>query len=330
MITKRTGTSEGYAATDPYPDHVQELRTDELTGAQVIIAPGRATRPEVFRPTATDATATPPDSCPFCSGHESMTPPEVARSGGGDPDTPGWQVRVVPNLYPIVGDGVTGAHEVIVLSPAHDGQLDRLSLEAATATILAVRDRAAFHLASGLVHAQPILNQGRASGASIEHPHAQLIALGFTPPFVESLLQRFAAAGKDLLAAAIETARAGAFVVSDDSAIIWCPPASPTPFVMRVALPYARQRFDLATDDEIGVLSGALHNALTRLRTLLGEVAYNVVVHTAPRDDPRPFHWWVDIVPRVSVYGGFELGTGLWVNTRAPESAAEMLRDVIS
>ena len=113
--------------------------------------------------------------------------------------------------------------------------------------------------------------------------------------------------------------------MGDDSAVTWCPPASSTPFVMRVALPYARQRFDLATDAEIGVLTGALQDALTRLRSLLGEVAYNVVVHTAPRDDPRPFHWWVDIVPRVSVYGGFELGTGLWVNTRAPESAAEML-----
>jgi len=153
-----------------------------------------------------------------------------------------------------------------------------------------------------------MLNQGRASGASIEHPHMQLVALGFTPPQVEALLGRFAAAGRDLVADAFEAARAGSFLVADDSAVTWCPPASSTPFVMRVALPYARQRFDLATDAEIGVLTSALQDALTRLRALLGEVAYNVVVHTAPRGDPRPFHWWVDIVPRVSVYGGFELG----------------------
>ncbi len=129
-----------------------------------------------------------------------------------------------------------------------------------------LRDRAAHHLAAGLVHAQPILNQGRASGASIEHPHAQLIALGFIPPHVEMLLSRFAVSGTDLVADAIEIARAGAFVVNDDSAIIWCPPASPTPFVMRVALPYGRQRFDLATDDEIAVLTRALQDALARLR----------------------------------------------------------------
>ena len=108
---------------------VQELRTDELTGD----ARDRRARPRHRGPRcsarrpASGAAATPPDSCPFCAGHEAMTPPEVARVGAGAPDTPGWQVRVVPNLYPIVGDGVPGAHEVIVLSPAHDRQLDALA-----------------------------------------------------------------------------------------------------------------------------------------------------------------------------------------------------------
>src|SRR4029077_4455728 len=105
------------------------------------------------------------------------------------------------------------------------------------------------------------------------------------------------------------------------SAVTWCPPASSTPFVMRVALPYARQRFDLATDTEIHVLTGALQDALKRLRTLLGEVAYNVVVNTAPRDDPRPFHWWADIVPRIGVIAGFEMGTGVLVHSVEPETA---------
>jgi len=310
---------------------VQELRTDELTGARVIVAPGRATRPEVFRPSAaSSAPATPPASCPFCEGHETMTPPEVARVGTGAPDTPGWHVRVVPNLYPIVGDGVPGAHEVLVISPAHDRQLDRLPLGGATAALVALRDRAAHHLETGFVHTQPIINHGRASGASIEHPHAQLIAIGFTPPRVEALLARFAAAGRDLVADAIDAARTGSFLVRGDAAVTWCPPASKAPFLMRIALPYARQRFDRATDSEIGVLTDALQSALARLRALLGDVAYNVVVHTAPRDDPRPFHWWVDIVPRVSIYGGFELGTGLWVNITAPEEAAKMLSDASS
>src|SRR5580765_4691647 len=129
---------------------MQELRTDELTGTSAIVAPGRATRPVVFTP-ATPTPSTPPPDCPFCATHESKTPPEVARVGTGAPDTPGWQVRVVPNLYPIVGDGVPGAHEVLVISPAHDRQLDRLPLGGATAALGALRDRAAHHLEAGFV-----------------------------------------------------------------------------------------------------------------------------------------------------------------------------------
>ena len=108
---------------------VQELRIDELTGTYVIVAPGRATRPHVYSTTeAHPEHAGPPPDCPFCEGHEATTPPEVARIGAGEPDTPGWQVRVVPNLYPVVGQepGIPGAHEVIVLSPGHYDQLDAL------------------------------------------------------------------------------------------------------------------------------------------------------------------------------------------------------------
>ena len=123
---------------------MQELRTDELTGTTAIVAPGRATRPVVFTPPP-PTPSTPPPDCPFCATHESMTPPEVARVGTGAPDTPGWQVRIVPNLYPIVGTegDARGAHEVVVLSAAHNRQIDALPLEAATTALVALRDRAA-------------------------------------------------------------------------------------------------------------------------------------------------------------------------------------------
>src|SRR4051812_8580472 len=108
---------------------MQELAVDELTGDQVIFAPARALRPDTFR---VEGTALPPAvaSCPFCDGNESETPPEVARIGPGAPETPGWRVRVVPNKYPIVGDGVPGAHEVVILSPAHHADFGMLSVEA--------------------------------------------------------------------------------------------------------------------------------------------------------------------------------------------------------
>jgi UDPglucose--hexose-1-phosphate uridylyltransferase len=309
---------------------VQELRTDEVTGSCVIVAPGRATRPVVYSPGAAGASSsTPPDSCPFCEGREAMTPPEVARIGPGAPDTPGWQVRVVPNLYPIVGQepGVPGAHEVIVLSPAHDRQLDALTLDAATAGLVALRDRSAHHLASGFVHSQPMVNHGRASGASIEHPHAQLVALAFTPPHVDTVLDRFVRARRDLVADDIETARHTAGVVRDAEAVSWCPRGASSPFLVRLALAEQAPRFDRASDHELGALAATLQDALAKLHATLGDFAYNIVVNTAPRDDPRPYHWWVDIVPRIGVIGGFEIGTGVLVNAVAPETAAHTLRD---
>jgi UDPglucose--hexose-1-phosphate uridylyltransferase len=258
-----------------------------------------------------------------------MTPAEVARVGAGEPDTPGWQIRVVPNLYPIVGQepGIPGAHDVIVMSPAHNRQLDALSLDEATATMLALRDRAAHYLEAGFVHAQPLVNHGRASGASIEHPHAQLVAIAFVPPNVDAVLTRFAGAGRDVVVDAIAQARSGPYLVRDDAAVSWCPRGSTSPFFVRIACPEGPARFDQSTDDEVRALTDSLRDALARLHRILGELAYNIVVNTAPRDDARPFHCWIDIVPRLGVVGGFELGTGLLVNPVAPETAAEMLRD---
>ena len=307
---------------------MQELRTDDLTGGCAVVAPGRATRPIVFSPPAASS-ATAPSDCPFCPGHEGMTPSEVARDGGGERDAPGWQVRVVPNLYPIVGadDGVRGAHEVLILSPDHHRQIDALSLADATTAFRTLRDRAVYQLGAGLVHAQPLVNHGRASGASIEHPHAQLVALAFTPPHVDMLLTRFAGAGRDLVVDTIDDARDKKCLVREHDAVTWCPPGATSPYLVRIALPAGGARFDLATDDDIAALTDALQDALRRFHATLGDIAYNVVINTAPRDDPRPFHLWIDIVPRIGVYGGFEMGTGVWVNPALPETVAALLRD---
>src|SRR6478735_3486788 len=107
-----------------------ELREDLVTGARVIVAPGRSTRPDTFR---TAAAALPPSvpACPFCDGNEHDTPPEVARRGPGEAEMPGWRVRVVPNKYPIVGDGVTGVHEVVVFAPRHEGDFAQIPAPAA-------------------------------------------------------------------------------------------------------------------------------------------------------------------------------------------------------
>lgn len=295
---------------------MQQLLVDELTGDRVILAPARALRPDTFRVQSDPLPASVP-SCPFCGGNERETPPEVARCGSGDPDTPGWTTRVVPNKYPLVGDGVAGAHEVVIFSTAHDCDIGALSEASAADVMVALRDRAHVHLAHGLQYAQAFVNQGKAAGASIEHPHAQLVALDFVPRRARTRLDHFTAAG---------------FVddqehrVVDGEVRVWCPRASATPFVMRLALTDGGARFDEATDDQACAAGIALRDAVGRLRALIGDVAYNVMIETAPREHTDPFRWWIDVVPRLTTTAGFELGTGLSVNIVAPAAAADALR----
>ena len=295
---------------------MQQLLVDGLTGDRVILAPARALRPDTFRVESEPLPASVP-SCPFCAGNEHETPPEVARRGPGEPETPGWTLRVVPNKFPIVGDGVPGAHEVVIFSPAHDAGLSALSDDSAAAVLLALRDRARFHLAHGCIYAQAFVNHGKAAGASIEHPHAQIVALDLVPARARVRLEHFTTTA---FTADQE------HVVADGAVRVWCPRAAATPYTVRLAPGAGGARFDEASDDEVVATAIALRDTVARVRTIVGDAAYNVMVETAPRDHAEPFRWWIDIVPRITVTAGFEMGTGLSVNIVAPADAALALR----
>jgi UDPglucose--hexose-1-phosphate uridylyltransferase len=176
------------------------------------------------------------------------------------------------------------------------------------------------------VHAQPFVNHGRAAGASLPHPHAQLVVLGVVPPRVELLLDRCRDADRDLVRDAITEARRGPNVVADGPAVAWCPDASWSPYLVRCALEDTGARFDEVDDDKMRAVATTVRDVVAAQRRVLGDVAYNVVIETAPVCDSRRFHWWVDVVPRLTVLAGFELGTGLFVNVFAPEAAAAALR----
>jgi UDPglucose--hexose-1-phosphate uridylyltransferase len=306
---------------------VPEVRHDALTDRLVIVAAERAARPETFRKPSEPVAAHPPN-CPFCPGHEHETPPEVARLGVGDADSEGWTLRVVPNLYPIVGGPVGGTHEVVVLSPAHDRSLGALDVDAAVEVFRVLRDRSALHLGAGLAHAVPFVNHGKSAGASIEHPHAQLVVLDFVPPAVTEDLARFERSGRDLVADSLSNARGSDYAVIDGPAPAWCNPAASEPFEVLVAHRSTRARFDEATDAEIGVVARTAHAVLGRLAKLLGDPPYNLVIHTAPPAARPGYHWYVRITPRLTVTAGFERGTGLFVNIVPPERAATALREV--
>ncbi len=307
-----------------------ELRHDALTGRLVLLAAARASRP--FTTSTVERDRSGPDDFPFCPGHEHDTPPEIARTGSGAAGEPGWRVRVFPNLYPIVGGadaktGSTGAHEVVVLSPNHARAFGSLSHDEAVEVMTMLRDRARAHAAAKREHVQVLINHGRTAGASIAHPHAQVVALDFVPPAVTVSIERFGDAKRDpVLTDLAEGIKAEQGVVVGDQVAAWCPSASVSPFEVRVAAIAAGARFDEAADAQVLGVAVVLRDVLAALASELGDPAYNVVVHSADTKTAAGYHWWVEVVPRVAVVAGFELGTGIYVNSVDPADAATRLR----
>jgi UDPglucose--hexose-1-phosphate uridylyltransferase len=350
-----------------------EIRLDQLTGLRTILSPARADRPFDFGGVPTEENDEAVESCPFCEGREQKTPPETwaDRPGGGEPDTPGWRIRAVPNLYPALaqtfeddapggassqaeegltaaGDPLrassrgrepdlfrasvaTGFHEVVVNSPRHRtalGQLDDSELATAVAgwraRMSAYAERAAY--------VQLIVNEGREAGASLEHSHAQLYALGFVPAQVARERERFASynqhtMGGDLLAeiASEEVRRRERLVAIDDDALLICPWASRSPFELRIIPRRPAPSFE--RDGEVGL--GMLRTALRALEARFGQVPQlNAWTLTAPRG-AEPFHWHLDIAPRIGIRAGFEMSTAVELNVFPPERAASELREAL-
>jgi UDPglucose--hexose-1-phosphate uridylyltransferase len=295
---------------------MSEFRHDPLSGLDVIVAAGRSARPVTFAARPGERRAEVPD-CPFCPGQESQTPPEVTRTGSGEADSPGWRVRVFPNLFPIVE-----THEVVALSPAHGRSLAQLDDDEVVELFTVMRDRVRTHLASGHAYAVAIVNHLRPAGASIEHPHAQVFALDTVPAAVAARVARFGDAARDLV---LDDAAPTQLAVAHGPARSWCPRASTSPYLVRVAHEDAGAAFEAAHDDVLAVTALAARDVLACLDGALDDPPYNLVVHTAP-PGAGPYHWYVEIVPRLSVVAGFEQATGILVNTVPPEQAAEGLR----
>lgn len=323
-----------------------EVRVDPLTGLRTIVAGDRATRPGGGL-SATPAEPIDPATDPFAEGHENQTPPEVfaVRPGGGEADTPGWTVRVVPNLYPALDADsprpephaepdlfqafpATGAHEVVINSPKPVLSLADLSAEEVAAAMGVWRERLRAHADAACRHL--IVNERREGGASLPHTHAQLYALDFVPAAIARERERFGAyatrtMGGNLLADLLqhEVRQRVRLVAYDDEAVVMAPYGSRMPFQLMLVPRDTRPRFE---DD--GPLGAALlHDALTRLQRRFDcNPPLNLWVRTAPSGADH-FCWRIDIVPRLTHLAGLELGTGVHLNIVAPEQAAAELRD---
>jgi UDPglucose--hexose-1-phosphate uridylyltransferase len=325
-----------------WPFERGELRLDPLTGRWVVVNTARAHRPQPFISRVLPVQADPDRPCPFCPGNEEETPPALETFGPSG----SWLVRVVPNLYPIFsGDDplvvdhlgpvfsrapASGIHEVLVLSPEHNANWASLPDEQVDLVMEAIAARLAEHARStSLRYSQVIVNSGREAGASLEHPHGQLLGISFVPRELADEQAGFARfSGSCLLCT---TAKAEAKdrrrLVSEGHGISTiCPYWSGVPFEMLI-LPLSHQaHLHHATAEELSATGRAIRDALARLHQVAGDVAYNLVFHSAPYRSQTAFHWHVHILPKLTTMAGFELGTGVMVNVVSPEQASEELR----
>lgn len=336
-------------------DFQPELRKNMVTREWVIIAKGRGKRPSDFmRPMPVEENGLPKldQNCPFCPGNEHQTPAEVfaLRTHGG-PNTSGWSVRVVPNKFAALRSDLSdrvwqvglhmarngyGAHEVILESPFHNVDLWEMETSQIERVIEAYRQRLlAFESGESLRHALIFRNHGLQAGTSLIHPHSQLIAAPVLSHQLQTELQGAAAyweyLGRCVFCALIEDELKSGdrIVLETDHFVVVTAFAGRYPFETWILPKRHTIRFAAMSEEEASDLALVLKETLGRLAGTLGCPSYNYAIHTAPaaEHNVRAYHWHIEIFPRITTLGGFELGSDIYINVVAPEDAANYLRE---
>lgn len=340
---------------------MSELRKDPVVDRWVIIAAERGRRPDDFR-----AENEPPTSTfnPFAPGHEDRTPPEICAWGrpeGAAANSTGWKVRVVPNKFPALSsegelspeglgmfdkvNGV-GAHEVIIENPDPEWDMADASVEDVAAVLHAYVERLKALQEDPRLRSVTIFrNVGVAAGATLAHPHSQIIALPIVPKQVHDQLyfahEYYARKGRCIFTDIVrqELAMNQRVVENSDHFTVLSPYAARFPFELQIFPTRHSHDFALITPEEITALAEVLSRSLRRINKTLDSPAYNLMVHTAPLRATQPgegngwttiekdFMWHIDILPRLTRLAGFEWGTGFYINPVSPESATEFLKD---
>jgi len=326
-----------------------ELRRDPVVGRWVIISTERARRPSDFAPRPRPRKGGP---CVFCGGQERQTPEEVwaLRPGRGEPNTPGWLLRVVPNKFPALriegeleptGEGLydrmngVGAHEVVIESPEHDAVIEGLPVSHLGEVFRAYRDRIV-DLAKDprLEYVMVFKNHGDLAGASLEHTHSQLIATPVVPLMVEEeltgALQHLRIKKRCIWCDIIRQERQeGGRLIADQGGFVALAPFAPRfPFETWILPAVHRSRYEDTPAGEFAALATVVKQVLGRMSGFLEDSPYNFMLHSAPLRAPAldHFHWHLEIIPKLTRVAGFEWGTGFFINPTPPEEAAKYLR----
>lgn len=345
-----------------------QIRKDPITGRRVLVETEKPLKPDDY---LVDRHVKSSAQCPFCPGNEPLTPHEIAAYGRPNPkvDAPGWKVRVVPNRFPAVtpdanhvilsrskiGEESTavdpsaasrpqddvfqsmpafGRHEVIVDHPDH--KIEMADLEPAHIEIIvqAFRDRIReYEKDPRLKYALVFKNYGPRAGASLEHPHTQIVALPVIPSRADDEFQGsegyFKKNKRCIFCDILQKEReAGTRITAqNDSFLAFSPFAARFPFELMI-LPTAHgSRFQDLSQKEVRDFAALLKTTLFKLKTTLKDPSYNLIVHSLPLGLPASpsFHWHVEIIPKLTRIAAFEWGTGFYVNPTSPEAASRSL-----
>ena len=321
-----------------------------MTGRWVAVATERHKRPNDFR--VERMTVLPADQCPFCPGHEDMTPPEIYahRGNGSGPNTSGWDIRVIPNKFPALRvegtldrthegmfdrmNGI-GAHEVIIETPAHTKNLATMVEAEIVQVLVAYRERMLdLKRDHRFRYIMVFKNHGGEAGATLEHPHSQLIALPIVPDFVRDELdgarRHFSEKERCIFCDIVrqELTDRRRVILETPDIVALAPWASRVPFEMWLVPRHHGSRFEEAPRHEYESLARVLRDIVGRMNRALESPPFNLLVHTSPfSEDAGPFyHWHIELMPKLGRVAGFEWGTGFFINPTSPEEAAQVLR----
>jgi UDPglucose--hexose-1-phosphate uridylyltransferase len=329
---------------------MSELRKDPVVGRWVIISTERARRPSDFAPEPVRPRL---QTCVFCAGSEDKTPPEILANRAPDtrPDRPGWSLRVIPNKFPALriegelepsGEGPfdrmhgIGAHEVVIEAPEHAATLASMGVDAVTDVLLAYRERLLdLKKDPRFEYVLVFKNHGEAAGASLEHPHSQLIATPITPIMVTEEVagsaQYYMLKERCVWCDMLRQERRGRRrLILDAGTFVAIAPFAPRfPFETWILPARHRAAFEESDVDELRALAGVLGDFLRRMNRALSDPPFNFMLHTAPFREAAldHFHWHLEIIPKLTRVAGFEWGSGFFINPVPPEDAAAALRE---
>lgn len=327
-----------------------ELRRDPVIGRWVIISTERSKRPSDY-PKENDNHLG--KACPFCPGNEHMTPPEILsyRDPGTARNSKGWWLRVIPNKFPALavegslnrsGEGMydkmngIGAHEVIIESPDHTKEIPELPDKQVEDIIWAFRDRI-LDLRKDIRFEYILIfkNHGKSAGATLLHPHAQLIATPIVPKRVREEVNgaknyfdyKERCVFCDIIKQEISANQR--IVAENDNFLAIVPFAARFPFEMWILPKHHDSDFEDIQRHETSSLAQIMKTCLGKLNKVLDNPPYNYLIHNAPLKEPRlpHYHWHIEIMPKLTSVAGFEWGTGFYINPTPPEEAAKFLRE---